>query len=69
MIDPTSLDDIDDSNEWQVEEMHVNLENVEDSLVYYDDNLTWGDVAKASSIGERKTYTRVQDNSWEQRWM
>ena len=51
-IDSISLQDIDDSNEWLVGEMGANLQDAGDELVFEDDRLTWGDVARASSAGE-----------------
>lgn len=38
--------------------MGTNLKNTEDDLVFYNENLTWENVARASGIGEIKTYTR-----------
>ncbi|CAL9764066.1 unnamed protein product [Musa acuminata subsp. burmannicoides] len=57
-FDSISLQDIDDSNEWLVGEMGANLQDAEDELVFEDDRLTWGDVARASGAGELQTYTR-----------
>ena len=61
VIDPISLDDIDESNEWLLGEMGVEPSmNVEDELVFDDDDdgLTWGVVARAASIGEPRKNTR-----------
>ena len=55
-IDPISLKDVDDSNEWligRVEEDEVK-EFVEDDLVFNDDILTWGNVAKAFRVEEER---------------
>ena len=55
-IDPISLKDVDDSNEWligRVEEDEVK-EFVEDDLVFNDDILTWGSVARAFGVEEEK---------------
>ncbi|KAL4653643.1 hypothetical protein ACB092_01G319700 [Castanea dentata] len=55
-IDPISLKDVDDSNEWligRVEEDEVE-EFVEDDLVFNDDILTWGSVARASRVEEER---------------
>ena len=57
-FDSISLQDIDDSNEWLVREMGANLQDAEDKLVFENDRLTWGDVARASGAGELQTYTR-----------
>ena len=48
-IDPISLKDIDDINEWLIgriedEDSHGGVQN---DFVFDDDNLTWGDVARA----------------------
>ncbi|XP_059283872.1 uncharacterized protein LOC132037383 [Lycium ferocissimum] len=59
VIDPISLDNIDHSNEWLVGRMGVNVE-AEDELVFGDDSLTWGDVARASGSADVLTYTRRQ---------
>lgn len=55
-IDPIALNFIDDSNEWLLGEM--DNENADDDLVFDDDNLTWGDVARAAGVSEPRTYTR-----------
>ncbi|KAL0461454.1 UNVERIFIED_CONTAM: hypothetical protein Slati_0033000 [Sesamum latifolium] len=53
-IDPIVLDEIDESNEWLLG--RVNLSDVDDdeenARVYEDDDLTWGDVARASGVDE-----------------
>ncbi|XP_070032643.1 uncharacterized protein [Nicotiana tomentosiformis] len=59
VIDPISLYSIDHSNEWLVGKMGVNVE-AEDELVFGDDSLTWGDVARASGSENALTYTRRQ---------
>ncbi|XP_019226720.1 PREDICTED: uncharacterized protein LOC109208135 [Nicotiana attenuata] len=57
IIDPISLDHIDHSNEWLVGEMGVNFE-AENELVFGgDDDLTWGDVARASGSEDAQTYS------------
>ena len=66
VIDPISLDDIDESNEWLIGEMGVEPSmNVEDKLVFDDDDdgLTWGVVARAASVGEPRKNTRFQTKS------
>ncbi|OIT27566.1 hypothetical protein A4A49_53929 [Nicotiana attenuata] len=56
IIDPISLDHIDHS-EWLVKEMGVNFE-AENELVFGgDDDLTWGDVARASGSEDAQTYS------------
>ena len=55
-IDPISLKDVDDSNEWligRVEEDEVK-EFVEDDLVFNDDILTWGNVGRAFRVEEER---------------
>ncbi|KAJ1442779.1 Ribonuclease H-like superfamily [Sesbania bispinosa] len=44
-------------NEWLVGEMG---RDAEEDLVFYDDNLTWGDVANVTGVREPLTYTRRQ---------
>ena len=68
VIDPISLDDIDESNEWLLGEMGAESSmNVEDELVFDDDNdgLTWGVVARAIGVGEPRKNTRFQTKSRE----
>ncbi|OIT36261.1 hypothetical protein A4A49_61886, partial [Nicotiana attenuata] len=50
VIDPISLDNIDDANEWLtgVPEDHADEEVFDDTS-----GITWGDVAEARGIGER----------------
>ena len=55
-IDPISLKDVDDSNEWligRIEEDEVE-EFAEDDLVFNDDILTWGNVARAFGVKEER---------------
>ena len=59
VIDPITLDDIDESNEWLLGEMGAeSYMNVEDELVFDedDDGLTWGVVARVVGVGEPKNY-------------
>ncbi|KAK4581650.1 hypothetical protein RGQ29_025008 [Quercus rubra] len=66
VIDPISLDDIDESNEWLLGEMGAEPSmNVEDELVFDDDDdgLTWGVVARAVGVGEPRKNTRFQTKS------
>ena len=66
VIDPISLDDIDESNEWLLGEMGAELYmNVEDELVFDDDGdgLTWGVMARAAGVGEPRKHTRFQTKS------
>ena len=58
-IDPIILKDIDDSNEWLMgrkEDEGV----AKDDLVFEGDDLTWGDVARASGAEELRVYTRAK---------
>ena len=58
-IDPITLKDIDDSNEWLMGRMeHEGA--AEDDLVFEGDDLTWGDVARASGAEELRVYTRAK---------
>lgn len=52
VIDPISLDEIADSNEWLAGEMN----DAKQESVFGDDNLTWGDVAAAAIAGQPRTY-------------
>ena len=67
VIDPISLDDIDESIEWLLGAMGAEPSmNVEDELVFYDDDddgLTWGVVARAAGVGEPRKNTRFQTKS------
>ena len=66
VIDPISLDDIDESNEWLLGEMGAEPSmNVEDELVFDDDDdgLTWSVVARAAGVGEPRKNTRFQTKS------
>ena len=58
-IDPIILKDIDDSNEWLMGRME-DEGAVEDDLVFEGDDLTWGDVARASGAEELRVYTRAK---------
>ena len=58
-IDPIILKDIDDSNEWLMGRME-DEGAAEDDLVFEGDDLTWGDVARASGAEELRVYTRVK---------
>ncbi|XP_027341597.1 uncharacterized protein LOC113854653 [Abrus precatorius] len=61
VINPIFLDHIDDCNEWLIGEMGgENTKLAEDELVFDDDNLTWGVVAKANGADEPIAYTRQQ---------
>ena len=66
VIDPISLDDIDESNEWLLGEMGAKPSmNVEDELVFDDDDdgLTWGVVARAAGVGEPRKNIRFETKS------
>ncbi|GKV27719.1 hypothetical protein SLEP1_g36855 [Rubroshorea leprosula] len=60
-IDPISLSDVNYENEWLIGEMDKdNNEDAENDLVFPNENLTWGDVERASGATEIRTYTRGQ---------
>lgn len=58
------MEDIDQCNEWLIGKMgsHCNDET-EDELMFDGDDLTWGTVASAASVGEGKKNTRSQARS------
>ena len=57
-IDPISLSNIDESNEWLSGRMDEER-GEDDEPVFEDDTLTWGDVAKASGARESNKTTRA----------
>lgn len=57
-LDPISLDDIDESNEWLVGTMEEDGDDAGNDRVFPEDDLTWDVVYKASGIGEPSTNTR-----------
>ncbi|GKV15461.1 hypothetical protein SLEP1_g26250 [Rubroshorea leprosula] len=57
-IDPISLDCIDDSNEWLIGKMGGDQDDAENEFVFGDDDLTWGEVARAFGAEEPRKYTR-----------
>ncbi|XP_038905943.1 uncharacterized protein LOC120091866 [Benincasa hispida] len=63
-LDPISLD-IDESNEWLVGTLDEenNEAEVDNELVFDDDDLTWGDVTRANGVTESITYTRSKGKS------
>ncbi|RVW37401.1 hypothetical protein CK203_081658 [Vitis vinifera] len=66
-IDPISLKDIDDSNEWLIGKMKYEdfHGGAQDDFVFDDGNLAWGDVARATGIEDTRfdTRTRVRASS------
>ena len=66
-IDPIILKEIDESNEWLIgrmddEDSHDHVD-AQDDLVFDDDDLTWGDVARASEDEEPRFDTRARASS------
>ncbi|KAJ9688880.1 hypothetical protein PVL29_014498 [Vitis rotundifolia] len=61
-IDPISLKAIDDSNEWLIGRMEDEDSHggAQDGFVFDDDNLTWGDVARAIGAEEASFDTRTR---------
>ena len=57
-IDPISLSNIDESNEWLRGRLDGESDEDEE-LVFEDDTLTWGAVARASGVGESSKQTRA----------
>ena len=58
-IDPITLKDIDDSNEWLMGRME-DEGAAKDDLVFEGDDLTWGDVARVSGAYELRVYIRAK---------
>ncbi|XP_073148976.1 uncharacterized protein [Henckelia pumila] len=53
MIDPISLSEIDDSNEWLLGKLDDgDSANEDNDFVFEDDDLHWSDVAQAAGVGE-----------------
>ena len=66
-IDPIILKEIDESNEWLIgrmddENSHDHVD-AQDDLVFDDDDLTWGDVARANEVEEPRFDTRAKASS------
>ncbi|TYK04958.1 hypothetical protein E5676_scaffold143G001770 [Cucumis melo var. makuwa] len=59
IVDPISIRDIDDSNEWLIGRLDDDSEE-EDELVFDDDTLTWGDVSGAAGAKEPTFYSRAR---------
>ena len=57
-IDPISLSNIDESNEWLRGRLDGESDEDEE-FVFEDDTLTWGAVARASGVGESSKQTRA----------
>ena len=63
VIDPISLDDIDESNEWLIGKMGVDpFVEANDELVFEDDDLTWGDVS--SAVGVKEPLRNIRSQTW-----
>ncbi|KAK9997640.1 hypothetical protein SO802_022326 [Lithocarpus litseifolius] len=61
VIDPISLDDIDESNEWLLGKIGIEPSmDAEDKLVDDDDGLIWGAVARAATVGEARKNTTIK---------
>ena len=65
-IDPIILREIDESNEWLIgrmddEDSHDHVD-AQDDLVFDDDDLTWGDVARASEAKEPRFDTKARSS-------
>ena len=60
--DPISLKGMDNSNEWLIGRMEDedSQGGAQDDFVFDDDNLTWGDVARATGVEEAKFETRAR---------
>ncbi|KAL0373241.1 UNVERIFIED_CONTAM: hypothetical protein Scaly_1005700 [Sesamum calycinum] len=64
-IDPIALDDIDANNELLLGRLNLSEEDdyEENARVYEDDDLTWGDVARASGGDESKELKNTTSNA------
>ena len=62
IIDPISLKNIDESNEWLLGRIDRESDE-DDELVFDDDILTWGDVVTAFVVGESSQRTRATSTS------
>ena len=66
-IGPIILKEIDESNEWLIgrmdDEYFHNHVNAQDDLEFDDDDLKWGDVARASEAKEPRFDTRAKASS------
>ncbi|RWR93421.1 hypothetical protein CKAN_02267000 [Cinnamomum micranthum f. kanehirae] len=62
ILDPISLKNIDESNEWLLGRIDRELDE-DDEFVFDDDILTWGDIAIASGVGESSQRTRATSTS------
>ncbi|RWR73913.1 hypothetical protein CKAN_00222200 [Cinnamomum micranthum f. kanehirae] len=62
ILDPISLKNIDESNEWLLGRIDRELDE-DDEFVFDDDILTWGDVATASEVGESSQRSRATSTS------
>ena len=65
VIDPISLDDIDESNEWLLGKIGIepSMDAEEELVDDDDDGLIWGAVARATTVGEARKNTRFQTQS------
>ncbi|RVW58026.1 hypothetical protein CK203_114209 [Vitis vinifera] len=63
-IDPISLKDIDDSNEWLIGRMEDEDSHggAQDDFVFDDDNLTWGDVAGAEEARTLPSHSLIDED-------
>ncbi|XP_031741324.1 uncharacterized protein LOC116403832 [Cucumis sativus] len=59
IVDPISLKDIDDSNEWLIGRLDDDFEEDDELVVNDDDSLTWGDVSRAVGAKEPSFYSRA----------
>ena len=66
-IKPIILKEIDEGDEWLIgrmddEDSHSHVD-AQDDLVFDDDDLTWGDVARASEAKDSRFDTRARDRA------
>lgn len=66
-IDPILWQDIDDNNEWLIgrlgDEDSQDVVDAQYDLVFFNDNLTWCDIARVGGVEEPRFNTRARASS------
>ena len=63
VVDPISLNEIDDSNEWLTGKIDGDSDNSEELVFNDGDELTWNEVARAAGVGEPSYNYRPRSTS------